>query len=627
MRFLTLGLVIALATAPVAPAQVRKLRLGAGPTAWTGDLAPIAASDWAYERAAHLLERAGFGGTPAEIERLFKMGAKAAVDYLVDYEKIENPLPEFVESGIWTPEMMPDIDRHYADFTDALRASYRVGSAYGAKPDPPGTTRRYQRVVDTLYYRNFSTRAEWLRAAEWWAGRMLNTKRPLEEKMTLFWHGHFATEHEKVNDYRLMLQQIAMLRANATGNFKSLLNGIAKDPAMLIYLDNRRNVKGAPNENFAREIFELFSLGVGNYTEKDIKEATRAFTGWDNYGLKFLIHEDKHDNGEKTFLGRTGNFSGEQVVDIILAQKACADFMSRKLYRFFVREDITPKLNTQLAELMRKNNYEIKPFLKTLFLSRDFYSPASYATQIKSPVQYVVSTYRKLEMTEIPGTPYFAIIMANLGQNLGNPPNVKGWDGGRAWINPSTLLQRGNVIRHLLFPEEAGDQYPRNVIPERYANAKEEAEERDRLASLPPAEREKAMGLNKNNLDGEGGMMMMAAPTGKMINSSPDYDLKLGVYNGFVRTFATVKPTPPTPARLDLKALIDRAGARTPADVVAHFEIRFLRLPLSAEDRSRIVKQATKLFGARLDLNAAHAEASLREILHLLLSMPEYQLA
>ena len=461
-------------------AAVRHLQSGAGPQAWKNDLTPIGASDWSYERAAHLLERAGFGGTPEEIERLVKLGPARAVDFLVDYEKTPNALPRFEESGIYDAGMLPDVDYHYADFTEGLRAGMTKGIVYGVKPNPDGI-RRYQPVIDMLYYRGFSSAAEWRRAAQWWAGRMLATEHPLEEKMTLYWHGHFATENSKVDDYRLMLQQIEMLRAGATGNFRNLLLGIARDPAMLIYLDNRKNVQGKPNENFAREIMELFSLGAGNYTEHDIKEAARAFTGWDNRGLQFAMHEDLHDSGEKTVLGKTGNFSGEDVVDILLEQKACAEFISRKLYRYLVREDVPPELQMKLAALVRANHYEWKPFLRTVFLSRDFYSPASFATQIKSPVVYLVSTYKKMGLTEIPGTPYYPTVMANLGQNLGNPPNVKGWDGGRAWVNPSTLLQRCNVVRHVLSPEEAAAEYPRDTVPARYANAKKEAEERDRM--------------------------------------------------------------------------------------------------------------------------------------------------
>jgi len=612
MRLLCLFL---LAATAVCSAQPTMLRNGAGPDSWTGNLAPITAADWNYERAAHLLERAGFGGTPAEIEKLVKLGPAGAVDYLLNYEKIENPLPPFQESGIFDAGMLPDINSHYPDFTDALRASYRNGVVYGVKPNADGI-RRYQPVVDVLYYRIYSDRAEWSRAAQWWAARMLNTKRPLEEKMALFWHGHFATEDAKVGDYRLMLRQIAMLRANAAGNFHDLLLGIGKDPAMLIYLDARRNVKGHANENFAREIMELFSLGTGNYTEKDIKEAARAFTGWDNDGLQFVIHQDRHDDGVKTVFGKSGNFSGEEMVDLLLEQPACAEFISRKIYRFLVREDIPPEVNRKLAAGLRGAKYEIKPLLRTILLSKDFYGPASYATQIKSPVQYVVSTYKKLGLTDIPGTPYFETVMANLGQNLGNPPNVKGWDGGRNWVNPSTLLVRGNVVRHLLFQDEAGDQYPRNVIPERYRNAREEAAERDRTLSgevKPLAGPMAEMG--------ESGMMAMAAPSAKMIGSVPDYDLKLGVFTGYSRTYATVIPMPPSAAKIDLVKMMREAKAATPTEVVDALVVRFLRVPLTAPDRERLVKYAAHQLIAALD-----REAALRDILYVLLSMPEYQL-
>jgi hypothetical protein len=238
-------------------------------------------------------------------------------------------------------------------------------------------------------------------------------------------------------------------------------------------------------------------------------------------------------------------------------------------------------------------------------------------------VQYVISTYKKLGLTEIPGTPLFATIMANMGQNLGNPPNVKGWDGGRAWINPSTLLQRGNVVRHLLFPKEAEDQYPRNVIPPRYANAKEEAEERDRLAAMPPEQREQ----NKNAPSPDGEMGMMAAPLSKRLGAAPDYDLKLGVYNGFVRTFATVKPTPPSAAGIELATMAKQAGVKTAADLVNYFEARFLRVPLAEADRTRLTAFARQTAGERINFADRKAEEQLRLVLHLILSMPEYQLA
>ncbi len=610
-----------LMTAELASAQApRKLQSAAGPATWASDLSAIAPSDWSYERAAHLLDRAGFGATPAEVEKFAKMTPKNAVAALINYESIPNPLPAFEESGIWTPAMLPDVDFHYDQFGDALRTSYAKGEVYGVKPNPGGI-RRYQPVVDMLYYRGSATRAEWSRASIWWANRMLTTKRPLEEKMTLFWHGHFATEHEKVMDYRLVLNQLAMLRANGTGNFRDLLIGIAKDPAMLIYLDNRKNIKGQANENFAREIMELFALGVGNYTEKDIKEAGRAFTGWDNFGAKFVLHADLHDDGIKTVLGKSGNFTGEQVVDILLAQKACAEFMSRKLYRFFVREDVSPELNAKLATLLRENKYQIKPFLTAVFLSRDFYSAPSVGTQIKSPVQYVISTYRKMGLTEIPGTPYFPILMSGLGQQLGNPPNVKGWDGGKAWLNPSTLLQRGNLVRHALFPQEIEKNlYVYNVVPPRYINARQEAEDRDKQA---------AMGMERTSKPAaDGGDMMMVAPSSNRLAKAPDYDLKLGVYRGYTRAYATVKPVPPTPASLSLKESAKTGGVRTAENAVDYFVTRFLSMPLDDADRTKLIAYAVKqLGGDKIDFAAATTESALRDVLYVLLSMPEFQLS
>lgn len=613
--FLTLALIWSSLNSP-AVAVNQKLTTGAGPATWTGDLSPISKSDWNYARAGHLLERAGFGGTPEEIEKLSRMTPEQAVNYLVDYESMEkgeNNPPPFDESGIWDEAMLKHVDAAIP-FREALAAGYR-GEAYGVKPNAQGTTRRLQPVVDQLYYRLYADRFEWSRATIWWANRMLTTRRPLEEKLTLFWHGHFATEDAKVGDYRLMLNQIETLRKNANGNFRNLLIGITRDPAMLIYLDNRLNVKGHANENYAREILELFSLGVGNYTENDIKEAARAFTGWTNVGLKTVYKAESHDEGEKTFLGEKGNFNDEQIVDIILKQKAAAEFITRKLYRFLSREELQPGLRARLAAKLRESRYELKPLLKTIFLSRDFYSSASYATQIKSPVHLVVSSYKKLGLTEVPGRPYFPIVANGLGQVLGNPPNVKGWDGGRTWINPSTMLQRGNFAREVLFPEKASSPADARVIPERYANADKEAEDRDRQAASGQME---MMAVNADQ-------PMTAS---RMINSVPDYDLKLGVYRGYRKTFQRVKSTPPTTASLNLTAMAKSAGVKTADEAVDYFTMRLLRTPLAANDRAAMVEFLKKQWGgAQINFGAEKLEHSLRELAHLIMSAPEYQLA
>ena len=271
--------------------------------------------------------------------------------------------------------------------------------------------------------------------------------------MTLFWHGHFANSESKVRDYRKMLLQNETFRRNATGNFRTLMVAVAQDPAMLYFLDAAVNVKGAPNENFAREIMELFTMGVGNYSERDIREAARAFTGWNSDDLTFIVNAEQHDETEKEFFGRRGAFNGTQVIEIILEQPVTADYLATKLYRYFVREPVSAEFSNVLGGVLRDANYELKPLLRTIFLSRDFYSPASVGTHIKSPVELLVSTHKKLGAPEIAGIPDFNETTTAMGQTLFWPPTVAGWAGGRSWITPGLLLERGNFGRDVMFPD------------------------------------------------------------------------------------------------------------------------------------------------------------------------------
>ena len=274
---------------------------GAGPASWTGDFSSIGAADWNYDRAAHLLERAGFGGTPEEIGALARMTPEQAVRHLVRYQEVEETaIPRFVETGIYPSKdfvrtgtlsaVFASIARQIIDHIPAEERAYMMrDSMTGVTPEEKRIAKTdKQAVVDAFYYYRYADLREQARLETWLANRMLKTRRPLQEKLVVFWHGHFATGNEKVFDYRKMMGQFAMLREHANGNLRDLLIGIGKDPAMLIYLDNNQNVKGHPNENFAREIMELFSLGVGNYTETDIKEAARAFTGWTLTGHRNL---------------------------------------------------------------------------------------------------------------------------------------------------------------------------------------------------------------------------------------------------------------------------------------------------------------------------------------------------
>src|SRR6202142_3463887 len=443
----------------------------AGPTVWQNDLKPIAASDWNYDFAAHLLERAGFGGTPAEIEALANLTPAEAVARMVRFKGTgERQLPPFDESGIHDAGIEPFPPSRPA-VTDLAK---KTGQALGIQVKPEGN-RRLQPVVDKFFYWLRASVLETNRVAYWCANRMVASPRPLEEKMTLFWHGHFASNESKVRDYRKLLHQVELFQRQGTGNFGRLLLAAAQDPAMLIFLDAGVNVKGASNENFAREIMELFTMGVGHYTEQDIREAARAFTGWNYVDLKFVVNKDQHDDSEKTFLGKTGRFDGVEVIDIIMQQPATADYIAGKIYRFFVREDLSPELQNQLGAVLRQSHYEITPLLEKIFLSRDFYSPASVGTQIKSPVELAVSTYRKLGLASIPGVPDFKSATGALGQQLFAPPTVAGWAGGQSWITPGLLLERGNFARDVLFPDI------NFVAPDRVAASEEVRRVADRI--------------------------------------------------------------------------------------------------------------------------------------------------
>ncbi len=284
----------------------------------------------------------------------------------------------------------------------------------------------------------------------WWLYAMLFSPHPLRERMTLFWHNHFATSIAKVRRHDLMVKQNQTLRTYALGKFRPMLLALSKDTAMLLWLDSNSNVKSYANENYARELMELFSLGTGNYTEMDVKEAARAFTGWHTDGQEFALNAAQHDGGAKTYLGQTGNWDGGDIVRIILEQPAAARFLVRKLYRQFISESESPPdaLLEPLAEQLRRCDYDIGSVVRTMLRSRLFFSEHAYRRRIKSPVEYVVSLLRGLDNRM--GMTQLATVMNGLGQDLFAPPNVKGWDGGKAWLNTATLLARHNLAWSML---------------------------------------------------------------------------------------------------------------------------------------------------------------------------------
>ena len=598
--------VTARTVAPVSIGDTVDTPAAAGPAAWAGDLSPIAVSDWSADRAAHFLERAGFGAPPDEIARVAALTPQQAVDALVDYESVPDHLNPFDESVIWDPGMDPFPPSR----AEAVRLARERGVGLGEKLLPEGAQRRLQPVVDKFFYGLYANAIETQRLGLWWASRMLTTRRPLEEKLTLFWHGHFATGENKVRDYRMMLRQNAMLRARASGAFRDLLVGILKDPAMLVFLDNGENVKKHPNENFGRELLELFSMGVGNYTERDVREAARAFTGWTNDVLAFKFDADQHDFGPKVFLGRTGNFDGEDIIDAILAQPVTAEFVAAKIYRFFVREEIAASVRAELGRTYRDSGYQMKPLLKRIFLSKDFYSPPAFATQIKSPVHLVVSTYRKLSLREMPTIPDFGRMTSSLGQSLLNPPNVAGWAGGRTWITPSTLLNRGNLFRGVLFPDVKGFRPPDRSMSATDARVGQRFVQG---MSMTEATRE----------DVDAGTM---AESNMMVDRDEDYNTRYGGYKGNLLAFERTKLIPRSPAKIDLTAMVGAAGADTVDKVVDHFVRRFLSVTLADRERGLLVEFLRGKLGSSAIRPGGTLEESLRELLYLVLSAPEYQL-
>jgi uncharacterized protein (DUF1800 family) len=606
-RVVSVGALLAIAAA-LAIHPVSAVAQTAGPAAWQNDLTPITAKDWNRDLAAHLLERAGFGGTPAEIDALAKMTPAQAIARLVRYEGTDiSHLPAFDESGIRDPGLEPFPPSRPA----VTNLAKKNGEALGIKVKPTGN-RRLQPVVDEFFYWLRASVLETNRVAYWWANRMLSSPRPLEEKMALFWHGHYAVNEPKVRDYRKLLAELELYENHGTGNFRDLMVAMAQDPGMLTFLDAGVNVKGAPNENFAREIMEMFTMGVGHYTEKDIREAARAFTGWNYVDLKFVVNQEKHDDGEKTFLGKTGPFDGVQVIDIIMQQPVTADYIAGKLYRFFVRQDLSPELQKKLGSVLRDSRYEIAPLLETIFLSRDFYSPASVGTQIKSPVELAISTYKKLGLDNIPGVPDFNTATTALGQRLFSPPTVAGWAGGRSWITPGLLLERGNFARDVLFPDI------NFVPPDRVAASEEVRRVADRVRQ----------GLDITTAtkpDTKSGVM---AESNMAADRDEDFNTRYGSFRGSQLALERVKPIPRDTAQVHLARMVLAENPQNTTQVVEYLIRRFMRVPPSDETRRTLIAFLDRELGTSdISVARSYLEEPLRLVVHLIMSQPEYQLS
>lgn len=371
---------------------------------------PGASRPWDRAAAQHLLRRAGFAASEEESRAALEAGPKEAVNRLV--------------AGSTESERHAELDA--------------LGKSLALRDDLAG-----------------------LRG--WWLLRMCHTKRPLHARMTLFWHNHFATSNAKVRNSAMMLQQLRTLEKYALGPFEEMLRAISRDAAMIVWLDGKLNTKGRPNENYARELFELFSLGVGNYSERDIKEAARAFTGWHERGGAFYFSEREHDDGPKTIFGNAGNWGGDDVVRLALRQPAGAEFLATKLLREFLCPTPPAELVEEFAGAIRETNYDITTSLAVLLGSEAMFDPRWYRARIKSPVELAVGVVRSLGISAFSAAA-LADFTSQAGQRLLEPPSVKGWDGHRSWLNSATMLVRLNGAARA-----SGDALPAGELRGRYA--------------------------------------------------------------------------------------------------------------------------------------------------------------
>jgi hypothetical protein len=375
---------------------------------------------WDARAAEHLLNRAAFGGTSADVARLVAMGQAAAIESLFPDPKAA-PQPEILAQRTLYGGLESPGDRHVT--VVERRKDYSC-----LAPDLILPLNKY---------------------GDWWIERMIKSEDPLRDRMTIFWHGHFVSSIKEVANSQDMIQQIQFLREHSLGKFEALVRGIGRDPAMLRYLNNDTNVKDHPNENWARELMELFSLGDGNYTETDIKQAARAFTGWSrDANSAFEFKRLDHDFGEKRVLSVDGNLDGDHIIDIILAQPACGRFLARKILLHLEGVPPTQARVDDYAEFLRKNGYDIGKMLRRLFLDPQFYRDEIVGARVVGPVEYMIGASRRLGI-DPPGLMVLSACEV-LGQRIFWPPSVKGWEGGMSWINTATMMQRSNMVGVLL---------------------------------------------------------------------------------------------------------------------------------------------------------------------------------
>jgi hypothetical protein len=383
-----------------------------------GESAAAASSPWDARQAEHLLNRAAFGGDRAAIAELVALGREAAVERLLASA-----------GGPGTPVCEP---------WPALRPGLLLPAGID------GT----ELELDPVQVQWPEFRREMGEYVQAWIAAMVEGRDPLRDRMALFWHNHFVSGFEQVGDAHEMVVQAAFLRAHGLGDFRTLVDGMSRDPAMLDYLDNNLNVRAHPNENWARELLELFTLGEGRYSEDDVKQAARAYTGWTDREQRFLVDRVEHDFGMKTVLGLSGNLDGDRVADVLLEQPACGEWLAWKLLSWFEGVEPSAERLAEYAQVLRASDYDVAACLRRLFLDDAFYRDEIVGNRIAGPIDFLVGATRRLG-ADVPPQMIFAGADL-LGQKLLDPPSVKGWEGGLTWLPTAAVHDRSNLAGAML---------------------------------------------------------------------------------------------------------------------------------------------------------------------------------
>jgi len=622
------------------------LTLGSLRAAAADQSAPTAAAvqtagTWSRDDAAHLLRRAAFGGTPQQIDAIHALGREAAVEYLLTGKLPEGVQPIFPKSELKAFEPTPNAGPDEND-RQKLREMLAQAQKDGKDSDAAKKLEEYRKSIGQRQQR--TDRQDIERLKGWWVDRMIRTDRPLEEKMSLFWHNLFTSGYRDVKSGKMMFEQNDLFHKQALDNYRKLTHSILHDGAMLRYLNNDQNVKGKPNENLARELMELFTLGEGNgYNEQDIKEVARALTGLAPAGRfgpqgggrgpggPVVMRPFMHDDGEKTIFGKTGNFGPDDVIELIFAKPEPAKYLARRLWIAFAAPEPTDSDLDPLVKAIHENNYDLVPVLRVLFNQPAFYSDAARFVIIKSPTELAVGTMRLLARNSNSNN-YAGLVvrqMQAMDQELLQPPNVRGWVGGDNWITAATLFTRYNTATLMvaggaptIMGRGPNGQQP---TPEQI-QARMQQMRAGRPGGPPQPGGAAAAGRNPNanpnnnpngnpnpagaNPDRE----RMMAERQRMMQ---DPKLREQMMQQFGRGF----PQPIAPVAI--ASLFPKLDASpTSAQVVDAAIERFLQRPLHPDKRQALLDE---LGNDPIKIGTPESDTRIRQVIGLVMSTPEYQ--